>query len=128
MKRVINRTFFLSLILVVFLGCNSKLDTLIGTWEMDISYVNGVREKENYPLTLYLYDDGTFRQVIQYPSNKEDVKGEWTYDDKENTLNFKYTYTGTDVTWFAVKLEKNKLELNHRTKGFFVERTFVKKE
>lgn len=128
MKNIINSTVLFSFILILFLGCNRKSDILIGTWEMDVSYVNGVREKENYPLTLYLFDDATFRQVIQYPSNKEDVKGEWVYDDKKNTLNLKYIYTGSNVMWSVVKLEKERLELNHRTQGFFVERTFVKNE
>jgi hypothetical protein len=128
MKSIINSTVLLSFMLILFLGCNRKSDVLIGTWEMDVSYVNGVREKENYPLTLYLFDDGTFRQVIQYPSRTEDVKGDWVYSASEKLLNFKYTYTGTDVKWTVVKFDKDKMELSHKTQGFFVERTFVKKE
>lgn len=128
MKSIINSTVLLSFMLILFLGCNRKSDVLIGTWEMDVSYVNGVREKENYPLTLYLFDDGTFRQVIQYPSRTEDVKGDWVYSASEKLLNFKYTYTGTDVKWTVVKFEEDKMELSHKTPGFFVERTFVKKE
>ena len=127
MKKVFAFTVLVALALFVLQGCKrSKKEILTGIWGMEISYVNGVREKEDYPLTLHLNPNGTFRQIIEYPYKKEDVNGTWMYNDEKSRLVLHYTYTGTDVEWTIVTFEENRMELNHKTPGFFVERTFVK--
>ena len=114
--------------IILFTECSNPDDHLIGTWDMDFSYVNGVREKENVPLTLVIYSDGVFRQVIEYSDFKEDVKGEWEFNPKTNEFVLTYSHTLTVVRWQVETIEKNLLKVKLNVPGFTVERDFTKNQ
>ncbi|MDY0200358.1 MAG: hypothetical protein RBR40_05145 [Tenuifilaceae bacterium] len=113
--------------IILFTECSNPDDHLIGTWDMDFSYVNGVREKENVPFSLIICNDGVFRQVAYCPDFKEDVKGTWDFNTKTNELVLTYSHTLTVVRWQIVVINKNLLRIRLTMPGFTVERDFAKR-
>lgn len=113
--------------IILFAECSNSDDHLMGTWDMDFSYVNGVREKENVPFSLIISNDGVFRQVADYPDFKEDVKGTWDFNTKTDELVLTYSHTLTVVRWQIVVINKNLLRIRLTMPGFTVERDFAKR-
>ena len=113
-------------VIMLFTGCNNRNDLILGTWEMKYSYVNGVREKEDVPLTLVISNDGTFRQVVNYTAFIEDAKGTWTLNIKTNELILVYSHTSTVASWQVEIINPNLLKLKYKIPGFVVEREYTK--
>lgn len=114
-------------IVILFMGCNNPNTLIIGNWDMEFSYVNGVREKENIPTTLTIYNDGVFRQVVDYSSFKEDMEGTWEYNAKTDELILTYNHTSTVVRWQVETISENLLKVRVKLPGFVVKRSFIKK-
>lgn len=128
MKRIFFNLILVGLFLITLSGCTSSSDWLVGEWNMEWTFVNGTRDAESDTLTLLLEEDGDFRQVLVSPSYKEELKGTWNYDKEANTLSLFYSTTGIRTVWHIVEFEENYMELKYTTKGFLVERRFIKKQ
>lgn len=128
MKRDIIFSSTLLLFVLMMQACNRPETLLQGEWEMKWTFVNGDRQEEQTTLTWTLLNDGVFFQKTQSPVSNEELKGEWSYDKEANVLTLSYITTGSTVDWQIIKLERDYMELNHTTRGFFVERAFDKRQ
>lgn len=107
-------------------ACVNKKDLITGEWIMDWYFLNGEGQDQSTTLKWTFLDDGSFRQLIENSNGREELKGNWSFDEDSNLLVMYYTSARTEVIWSIVKLERGFMEVNHTTPGFFVERGFIK--
>lgn len=111
---------------VLIFACVNKKDMITGEWVMDWYFLNGEGQDQSTTLKWSFLEDGSFRQLIENPNGREELKGNWSLDEDSDLLVMYYTSTRTEVIWSVIKLERGFMEVNHTTPGFFVERGFKK--
>ncbi len=115
-------------ILVLFSHCTDTKSDFVGRWEMKSSFVNGTSDSKGQTLIWTLFEDGEFLQFLDDNEGAEELKGNWRLNDDESALILHYQTTGQDVLWKIIEMDENAMNLEYTTKGFLVERRFVKTE
>lgn len=126
--KIVNSLKFLAVIVLLSAinGCTGKANQLAGKWVMEWNFVNGHGQDDGSAMTWTFFKDNTFIQSKEFANEREELKGNWNFDKNSNELIMFYTATQMEVKWQVVKLERESMEVNHTTRGFFVERKFLK--
>lgn len=113
---------------VLFFNCTDTKSEFVGKWEMESSFVNGTSEPKTQKIVWTFFEDGDFLQSLTENDSIEELKGSWSLNDEETVLILHYQTTGQDVSWKIVEMEENAMDIEYTTKGFLVERRFVRVE
>ncbi len=113
---------------VLFFNCTDTKSDFVGKWEMESSFVNGTSDSKHQTIVWTFFEDGEFIQSLTEDDSIEELKGSWSLNDEETVLILHYQTTGQDVSWKIVEMKENAMDIEYTTKGFLVERRFVKVE